>query len=785
VTASTENTDNPPGAELAPAASNSTSGPGSTTTGRHHQVAVSEAASPAGAGSAVLTAERPAYGATNGASAGRPPFLRRLVRGRPEDPAWVRPTLWLILAVAAVLYLWDLGASGWSNDFYAAAVQAGTKSWKAFFFGSSDWYNVITVDKPPASLWAMELSGRIFGFNSWSMLAPEAIEGVIAVYLLYAAVRRWAGAATGLAAAAMFALTPVAVLMFRFNNPDALLVMLEVLAAYCIVRAFDAAATRAGTRWIVLAGVVMGFAFLTKTLAAFLVMPAFALVYLLFAPTGLWRRVWQLLLSGAGLIVGAGWWLLATVLTPAADRPYFGGSGDNTALGLAFGYNGIQRIAGSGGSGPGGGGGGGGMFGGTTGYSRLFNSQMGTQIAWLLPAALIALVAALWITRRAPRVDTARAGLVLWGGWMVVTAGVFSYMQGIFHSYYNVALAPGIAAALAVGARELWLARDQIAARIVLAVVVGVTAWTEFDLLGRAADWNPWLRWAVVVASVLAIVALVLGAKALRRVAVVGVVVGAIAALAGPAAFAVETAGTPHTGSTPTAGPATTGGNGGFGGGNFGNRGTREGNFGGGQFPGGGTQRGTGTGTGTGNQQGMGNQNGGTGTTPGGTTPGGTTGTTPGGTTSGTGTAGNRGGFGGGAADSALIALLKKSTTQWAAAANGSQSASTLQLDSGQAVISIGGFSGSDPAPTLAQFKKWVAEGKIHYYVGGGMGGGFTQPTTTTGTTPGGTTSGGNRGGFGGDRGTSSSISTWVEANFTAVTVGSQTVYDLTKPKAS
>jgi len=710
------------------------------------------------------------------------------VRGRPDDPAWVRPALLVILAVSAVLYLWDLGASGWANDFYAAAVQSGTKSWTAFFFGSSDWGNVITVDKPPAALWVMALSGRIFGFSSWSMLAPQALMGVASVWLLYAAVRRWSGAVAGLAAAALFALTPVAVLMFRFNNPDALLVLLMIAAAYCVVRAVDAAATRGGAGWLALAGVALGFAFLTKTLQSFLVLPALALVYLVCAPTGLWRRVGRLLVGGAALVVSAGWYILATTLWPADSRPYIGGSGDNTELGLAFGYNGLDRVVSGGGSGPGGGMGGGG-FGGETGITRLFNDQMGTQIAWFLPAAVIALFAGLWITRRAPRTDRARAALILWGGWLVVTAGIFSYMEGIFHSYYNIALAPGVAATLAVGGRELWRVRETVAARVVLAGLVGVTTAVAWDLLGRASDWNPWLRWVVLVAGVLGALALLAGARAARRLAVVGAAVGAVAVLAGPAAYAAQTATTPHTGSTPTAGPAGSGGFGGPGGG-FGRRG---GYFpGGGTFPGGNQAPG---GTAPGGDQAPG------GTAPGGTAPGGDQaqggtapggteeGATPGSTQQGAGPTFQGGGPGGGAASAELIALLKKSTTKWAAAAIGSQSASTLQLESDRAVIPIGGFSGSDPAPTLAQFKQWVAEGKIHYFVGGGrMGGDGTQAAAPNSAAPNSaapsTATDGNqfRGGPGGDRGTSNEISTWVTENFTAVTVGGQTIYDLTKP---
>ena len=166
-----------------------------------------------------------------------PGRLARLVRGRADDPAWARPSLLGLLAATALLYLWALGASGWANDFYSAAAQAASQSWKAFFFGSSDASSFITVDKPPAALWVMGLSARIFGVGSWSLLAPQALMGVATVGLLYATVRRWFGPAAGLLAGAVMALTPVATLIFRFNNPDALLVLLLVAGAYATVRA--------------------------------------------------------------------------------------------------------------------------------------------------------------------------------------------------------------------------------------------------------------------------------------------------------------------------------------------------------------------------------------------------------------------------------------------------------------------------------------------------------------------------------------------------------------------
>ena len=352
-----------------------------------------------------------------------------LVRGRAEDPAWARPALIGLLVATAVAYLWNLTASGDANSFYAAAVQAGTKSWKALFFGSLDSSNFITVDKPPASLWVMALSGRIFGFSSASMLVPQVLEGVLAVGLLAASVKRWFGAGAGLLAGAMLAVTPVAALMFRFNNPDALLVCLLVASAYCLVRGLE----RGSTRWMVGVGTLIGFAFLAKMMQAFLVVPGFALVYFVAAPTSVRRRLADLIAGGAALLVSAGWWVAIVALWPASSRPMIDGSSDNSILNLIIGYNGLGRLTGSGGgagAGAGGGGGGGGNFSGEPGVLRLFNALMGGQASWLLPAALLVVLAGLAWRLRAPRTDRTRAAIMLWGRWLVVSGLVFSLSAG-------------------------------------------------------------------------------------------------------------------------------------------------------------------------------------------------------------------------------------------------------------------------------------------------------------------------------------------------------------------
>ena len=528
----------------------------------------------------------------------RPGRLPRLLRGPAADPRWARPALLALLVLTAVLYAAGLSRNGWANDFYSAAVQAGTKSWKAFFFGSFDASGFITVDKTPASLWVMELSARVFGLNYWSVLLPQAAEGVASVAVLYAAVRRWSGPAAGLIAAGVLACTPVATLMFRFNNPDALLVLLMTVAAYAMVRATESGRTR----WIVLAGALLGFGFLTKMLQAFLVLPAFALVYLVAGPPRLGRRILQLLAGGAALLVAAGWWVAIVQFTPAAERPYVGGSTNDSVLQLALGYNGLGRLDGNETGSVGfGGGGGGSAFGGSAGLSRLFASDMGGQISWLLPAALISLAALVWLSWRRQRTDRVRAAAMLWGGWLIVTGLVFSYMSGIIHPYYTVALAPAIGALAGIGAVTVWqtrrsmLARRALAARSVLAAGLIVTAWWAFVLLGRSAGWLPWLRPLVLVCGVAAAVVVIAERWLPGRALLLSVApLALVASLAGPLAYSLDTAATVHTGALPTAGPsvASFGGPGGAPGRGFG--GARPGGgFGG---PGGSASGGSATG---------------------------------------------------------------------------------------------------------------------------------------------------------------------------------------------
>ncbi|MCA0322285.1 MAG: glycosyltransferase family 39 protein [Actinobacteria bacterium] len=655
--------------------------------------------------------------------------LRRIWRGPDTDPAWARPALFALLLATGAFYVIGLTSNGWANSFYSAAVQAGSQSWKAFFFGSSDAGNSITVDKPPASLWVMALSVRIFGLSSFSILLPEVLMGVATVGVVHATVKRCSTAAAGLLAGAVLALTPVAVLMFRFNNPEALLVLLMTLGAWATMRSIE----QGSPKWMAIVGVFIGLGFLTKALQVLLVVPFFGLGYVLFANTTLRRRIVGAIVGVGAMLLSAGWWVAIVELIPASMRPYIGGSQDNSFLSVTFGYNGLGRLSGSEVGSVGGGQRGPGS--GTESITRLFTQTIGGQISWLLPTAALLLIAGLAFRGRRPRTDLRRAAYVVWGGWLLVTGLVFSLMAGIFHEYYTLALAPAIAALVGMGACEAWDRRTHWAGRGVLAAAAGTAAGMGFWLLGRTTAYGGWLRWSVLVVGFAAALLLLLTDR-LPRFATVVTVGGAVAAaLAGPTAYAVTTVTTPHTGSIVTAGPNTGG----------------PGGMGRGGVPGGGMPRG-----------------GFPGGAPGGLAGGMPGGMPPGGFPGGSGQTGGRGGANGmggllnaSTPSAEVVAALRAeaSSYRWAAATVGSQNAAGLQLGSGEPVMPIGGFNGSDPSPTLDEFKGYVASGDIHYFMGGG---GFR-----------GQNGGGNSG---------NEISSWVQANFTQVSIGGTTMYDLTQP---
>ncbi|WP_438804488.1 ArnT family glycosyltransferase [Nocardia alni] len=642
-----------------------------------------------------------------------------------------------LLIATAVMYLWNITIDGMGNQFYAGAAWAGSKSWEALLFGSLDPGNFITVDKPPVSQWVMGLSGKIFGFSSASMLIPQALMAVAAVALLYGAVRRVTKSHyMALLAGAALALTPVAALMFRFNNPDAVMVLLMMAAAYATVRAIE----QASTRWILLAGAALGFAFLAKMLEGLMVLPALGLAYLIAAPNPLRTRVVQLFGAFVAMLLCSGWYVLVTLLWPASSRPYLAGSTDNNFMNLVLGYNGFARVLGRNHGGGGGAHGapataqhaapavaagahgagahGGGFGGQVRGVERLFSGEFGFEIGWLLPAALLAFVLVLISRGRAPRTDLVRAAAIVFGGWVIVDGGVLSYMSGMVHPYYCLSIAPGVAGMFAVGIYEMWSKRTSWFGRLGMAALLATTGIWSFVLLHRNGGWLPELRWAVLIVTLVAalLVAIPWSVRTSQRLAAAMLTVGLLGGMGGAAAYSFATIGTAHSGGGPTVGPAQASGHGGM------------------------------------------------------------------------------GGFGQTQANPQLTTMLKATDSTWAAAINNSSAAASLELQSDKAVMAIGGFSGSDPVPTLAQFQADVKAGKVSYYVvesgngrgmGGsdatGAGGNHGGTARESGSATGGTThDAAATAGGGWGRSQHADITNWVTANFTAQKVGNATVYNLT-----
>ncbi|MGW2698683.1 glycosyltransferase family 39 protein [Streptomyces sp. NPDC001340] len=676
-------------------------------------------------------------------------------------PRWSLPALIAIMILAAVLYSWNLSGSS-LNSFYSAAVLSGTQSWKAWFFGSLDAGNFLTVDKPPLALMVMGLSCRLFGFGTWQMMAPMIVAALATIWILHTSVKRVWGHGAAALAALVLALTPITVAINRDNNPDTLLVLLMVGGAALALRAVT------GGRLLPLLGsaVCFGLAFNTKMLQGYIALPAVLAVYLYATRLPLVKRIVNLLLASVALAVSSFWWAAAVSLVPASERPYIGGSTDGTAWNLIMGYNGLGRVLGGEGNGGGGGGGGGG-FSGSAGLGRMFNDILGGQISWLLPFCAVALVAGLILCGRAPRTDLTRAALVLWGGWTVLHFLTFSMAEGTMHPYYTTALAPGIAALCGGGGVMLLRAfRDDRRWAWVLPVALGVTAVWAIVLLRRASGWNTWLWPVIGVVMAAAIVGLFLFRSGNRaRLLAASLAAAVVAAVAGPAAYAwsvpAGSGGGRMGGTNPTAGPSTGSGFGGGPGGNGGGPGNGElpgGAPQGGQngrasggFPGGGEMMpGAGNGELPGAPSGQNDQSGQSGQAPGGNgqlggTPPGSTGTSGGTAEGGTqqgelpGGNGGSGAFGGGGmgggpgggmggADSELVSYLKKHRdgAKWLLAVSNSQSAAQIELSSNVPVISMWGFTGTDNAMTVAKLKELVKKGELHYVQigGGGMGGG-------------------------------------------------------------
>ena len=608
-------------------------------------------------------------------------------------------TLPVLLALTGALYLFGALHNGMANSYYAAAVQSASQDWTAWLFGGLDAANYVSVDKPPLATMVMGLSARLFGFSSFSMLLPSVLAGVGSVWLVYAAVKRQFGFMSAAIAGSVLAMTPVAALMFGFNNPDAILTLILTASGYAFLRSLEG---KRPLLWLGLAGLFTGLAFNTKMLQGLMVLPAMALVYLVFAKPPIVTRFLHVMFAGVITTMSTLWWSVLVWLTPAGSRPWVGSTNDNNIWSLIFGYNGLGRLLGGrgGGGGPGGsmppsggadeaaalktvgnttqtatdgagmmpggmgggpGGGhgpGGAGFGGQTGIFRIFNNDFGPNIAWLLVLALAGGGLMLWILRKTPRTNRGRAAVIFWMLWLLIHIVIFSMTSGVIHPYYVVVMAPAVAALAGISLPFLWGAYTRRKPYAwLLPVLVGVTAAIAVMILGYAGTMT-WPMWTVGLLGLTGMIGLLVNLYAPRRGLQNLAIIAALAACTlAPTVYTLATVNVVHTGSIPTAGPSSTA------------------------------------------MQGSNNEK--------------------------------------SQADSQLVQYLLEHQhgARWLVAVASANESAAIQLTSGQPVMAVGGFNGSDTPLTLEQFKQLVKDGKVNYYAisshgrGGGPGGGNNEIT--------------------------------------------------------
>ena len=568
-------------------------------------------------------------------------------------------TLPVLLVLTGVLYLFGALHNGMANSYYAAAIQAASQDWTAWLFGSLDASNYVSVDKPPLATMLMGLSARLFGFSSFSMLLPSVLAGVGSVWLVYGAVKRQFGFTSAVIAGATLMLTPVAALMFGFNNPDAILTLMLSASGYAFLRSLEG---KRPLLWLGLAGLFTGLAFNTKMLQGLMVLPAMVVVYLVFAKPPIVKRFLHVIFAGVITTMSTLWWSVLVWLTPAGSRPWVGSTNDNNIWSLIFGYNGLGRLLGGrgGGVGPGGGHGPGGTgFGGQTGIFRIFNNDFGPNIAWLLVLALAGGGLMLWILRKTPRTNRGRAAVIFWMLWLLIHIVIFSMTSGVIHPYYVVVMAPAAAALVGISLPFLWGAYTRRKPYAwLLPLLVGVTVAIAVIILGYAGTMT-WLMWIVGLLGLTGMIGLLVNLYApwrwLQNLAIIAAIAACTLALT---VYTLATVNVTHTGSIPTAGPNSTA------------------------------------------MQGSNNES--------------------------------------SQADSQLVKYLVEHQhgATWLVAVASANESAAIQLTSGQPVMAVGGFNGSDTPLTLDQFKQLVKAGKVKYYAigshgrgGGGPGGGNNEIT--------------------------------------------------------
>ncbi|GAC1375461.1 MAG: glycosyltransferase family 39 protein [Ktedonobacteraceae bacterium] len=635
-----------------------------------------------------------------------------------------RPILWSRLALVAVMLLsialnfYQLGQNGFGNLYYAAGVRSMLDNLHNFFFVSFDPGSFVTLDKPPLGFWLQAISAKLFGFTAFSVLLPQALCGVLAVGLLHHLVRRHFGTLAGLLAALALAISPISVVTNRNNTIDSTLALVMLLGAWAVFRA----AETGRLRWLLLCALAIGLGFNIKMMEAYLVVPAYGLLYLLAAPKSLWTRIKHLLLATLLLLVVSLSWMVAVDLTPASQRPWIGSTQNNSEVTLAIGYNGVQRLLGQlggrgrarnntsaqnsnagtppqganggafppqaaqnsatpGSSGTNSGtknaqppplnGSGGGMFNtGTVGPLRLFAEPLGGQIGWFLPAAFLGMIAVVWQRRPRPQQDRQQQSLVLWGMWML-TMGVFFSVAGFFHPYYLTVMAPAVAALFGIGVVTMWSDFRRAGWRgWLLPLALLATGAEQIYILSNYPAWGAWLIPLIGVLCSLGVVALVVlrlltretfGALRMQFItAVLGIAI--LSLLVAPTVWSAIPVLEGRADSLPSAGP------------------TAQGNFGGG--PGG-----------------------------------------PGGDNA--------------SNNTQLISYLQahQGSAQYLLATTSSRTSDEIIITTNKPVMALGGFGGSDPILTTSQLASLVKRGTVRYFLlGGDFGGpgGSQQSSLTT-----------------------------------------------------
>ena len=419
----------------------------------------------------------------------------------------------MLLITAFFLNFWGAWNEGWSNGYYSAGVKSMTTSWHNFFFNSFDPGGFITIDKPALGLWFQCISVLIFGFKGWALILPQALASVVSVGLLYKMVKKPFGEGTGLLAGLFLATTPIFTAVSRTNNLDGTLVMFMMLGAYFIIKALD----ENKLKYLLLSVTMIGLGFNVKMVQAFMILPAIYLVYFIFAKLDMKKRIINLSIATGLLIVVSLSWVVVVDLTPKDQRPYMGSSPSNSAINLAIGYNGVMRAMPGGGmptgmseAGSGSNGAPSGMPGmpmlstGDAGITRLIGKELGTQIGFVIPLALVGLIGAVIGTRKKSLTATEekRRAVLFWGSLFGVMFLYFSF-GGIAHGYYTATAAPSIAAMAAIGISEMYLLfKGTDNTKWLLPASIAITGIIEFTMVNRHADWNSYLPWFVLIISV-------------------------------------------------------------------------------------------------------------------------------------------------------------------------------------------------------------------------------------------------------------------------------------------